>query len=63
MAVITVPKGIRVSGKIKVEETAVQVEYLINSAREHRRMIIVLHEPDGEELRIRWSLIQAVERR
>lgn len=63
MAVITVPKNIRESGRLRVQETASAVEALIEAARNDRRQIIVLHEANGEEIRIRWSLIQAVERR
>jgi len=62
MAVITVPKNIAESGRIQVRESPGHVEAAIEGARRARRQIIVLtHARNGEELRIRWSLIQAIE--
>jgi hypothetical protein len=61
-ATLTVPKNIRESGKIRVRETARQVDEMIDAARNARRLNVILHnDRDGEEVRIRWSLIQAID--
>lgn len=62
MAIITVPKNIAESGKIQVREPAAGVQRIIEEARRDRKQFIVLtHARDGLDLRIRWSLIQAIE--
>jgi hypothetical protein len=62
VAVIVVPHNIDKSGKIAVIETMEQIDRLIEAARKGKRQTIWLRRLNRDELRIRWSLIQAIER-
>lgn len=65
MAIVSVPRNVRSSGKVTVKETPIEVEKLIEDARRWGRQIIVIHEVtdtgSDKEFRVKWSLCQAVE--
>lgn len=69
MATITVPRNVRESGKVRVRETPHYIQGRIEDARRRGLQVIVLTEltdthqrvANKRELRIKWSLIQAIE--